>query len=549
MRENSISSVHKEPPVSIRESLIVSAVLFIAVFLRVPSITEPIGPDQGIMAVIGEGLLHGKLPYRDYFEMASPAIFFTYALMFKVFGPRMSAIPLTDIIVSVVTTLMIFVFCRAVWGRTVGYWGSLFFAVFSSGVRLGLHGGGDIAFGTFWYIAQRETFMLPLIIGSFYFVLSPHGQKKPWRLVMAGLLSGLAFVYKFPAALFSLCIVLYMNLDTIAHIKRREFRRVIAENIWFALGFVASIIPFIAFFASKGALNDMTDIIFKYVYAVYGQLDRSNIGVLKVGLFHTVFVAWESFIIWIFFITSTIFILLNDRTRENLLAVAWGAASILYLISHKEFFGYHYLVILPPFSVLAGYGIVKTLGEKSGFADAAGRFAGKAFISGALAVNLIVFAAIVHMHYTKFFFYATGRITKAEYYNFFTAYPEHDYSFRADYNVAQYILEHTDKNDLIYTLGGIESAIYFLTKRESPSRFIYSWILFSYDHSKVSAAEALRRELLTDLKAKPPKYIVTVRSLEEFRKYGAIYDFIKENYILDKVFEDDRFLYLYNCPA
>lgn len=161
-----------ETRISRGEIIILVSVLLLAGFMRIPSLTQPLGPDQGIMSVIGAGILDGKLPYRDFWEMASPAIFFTYAFMFKLFGQTMAAIPITDMVVSIVTTFLIYLLARAVWEHNYGIASALFFAVFSSGVRLGMHSAGDIAFGTFWYISQRETFMLPLIVGSIHLTLS-----------------------------------------------------------------------------------------------------------------------------------------------------------------------------------------------------------------------------------------------------------------------------------------------------------------------------------------------------------------------------------------
>jgi len=171
---------------------------------------------------------------------------------------------------------------------------------------------------------------------------------------------------------------------------------------------------------------------------------------------------------------------------------------------------------------------------------------GKTFVIFALFANLILFTTLNYMHYTKFYYYVTGKITEDSYYNFFNAYPKHDYSFPADYKVAQYIKKNTDKNDMIYALGGIESVIYFLTKRKSPSRFIFSWILFSKTHGQVKQAEGYRQELLSDLKTKTPKYIIIVRSLNNFERFPAIYNFIKTNYALEKTFPDNRLLYAYN---
>ncbi len=289
----------------------------------------------------------------------------------------------------------------------------------------------------------------------------------------------------------------------------------------------------------------MTDIIFKYVYSVYGQTKHDFLTTAKLGFSRTFFLGKENFILWIFFIASSLYIVFNERIKENLLIVLWAMASVMYVISHREFFGYHFLMILPPFSLLTGYGIVKAIGPGLKWRQIFTSELNKVIIIFAVMANLFFYATFVHMHYTKFYFYMTGKITKEEYYSFFNAYPKHDYSFPADYAVSQYIKANTDADDMIFTLGGIESSIYFMSQRESPSRFIFSWIILSDSHGKVKQAEIYRNELLADLKAKTPKYIVTVRSIESFNRFAAIYRFITENYVLDKVFQDDRYLYAY----
>jgi hypothetical protein len=53
-----------EAEYSAKEIIFVISIVLFAGFIRIPSLTQPIGPDQGIMAVIGEGILQGKLPYK-----------------------------------------------------------------------------------------------------------------------------------------------------------------------------------------------------------------------------------------------------------------------------------------------------------------------------------------------------------------------------------------------------------------------------------------------------------------------------------------------------
>ena len=521
-------------------------VVLLAGILRIPSLTQPLGPDQGIMSVIGEGILQGRLPYRDFWEMGSPAIFFTYALMFELFGTSMAAVPITDMLVSMLSTFLVFMVASRVWSRDVGCVSALLFAFFSNGVRLGMHAGGSTAFGTFWYIAQRETFMLPLIAGSFWLLLAPE-RKAPrlWELVLAGFLSGLAFVYKFPSLVTFLCLLFYLNFSLATAQIGTKARRIVTANFVILSGFAAPLLLFALFFWVNGAMQEMIDIVFGYVYSVYGHMHSDLLESIRLGLTRTFFIAEEQLILWIFLVTSSVDILVNERGKEKVLMVLWAFASILFVVSHREFFGYHYLILLPPLSILGGHGLVKILGPTLQLRKVIAEEPGKVFVLLAILANLVFFVTLNYMHYTKFYYYAAGKISKEDYYAFFTAYPEHDYSFSADYEVAKHILENTNDQDMIFTLGGIESVVHFMTKRPSPSRFVFSWIIFSGAHGEAEAAGRYRSEVLENLKATPPKYILSVRALDEFRRFTDIHGFIERNYALEKTFADDRYLYVH----
>ena len=253
------------------------------------------------MSLIGLGILDGKVPYRDFWEMGSPAVFFTYALIYKIFGNSMTAIPIADIIVSMITTFLIFFLCRVIWNKKIGYVSAFFFAIFSSGVRVGMHSGGDIAFGTFWYICQRESFILPLVTASFYLAISMEKKNDSiWKFIFPCFLTGLAFVYKFPSLIFFACLIGYVSWSTFTINNRSVIKVLTGKFIALLCGFIISLIPFILYFSIKGALMDMSDIILGYVYSVYGQINHDTLTVISIGLRRTYFLAQENFILWIF---------------------------------------------------------------------------------------------------------------------------------------------------------------------------------------------------------------------------------------------------------
>jgi hypothetical protein len=49
------------------------------VAVRVPSLAQPAGADQGLYAYVGQRILAGELPYRDAWDQKPPAIHYTYA--------------------------------------------------------------------------------------------------------------------------------------------------------------------------------------------------------------------------------------------------------------------------------------------------------------------------------------------------------------------------------------------------------------------------------------------------------------------------------------
>src|SRR5437773_10929315 len=73
------------------------AVALAFVVLRaLPNLTYPMGNDQATYGLIGDALLHGQKLYRDVWDMKPPGIFWTYAVMVKLFGTVMWSVGVVD---------------------------------------------------------------------------------------------------------------------------------------------------------------------------------------------------------------------------------------------------------------------------------------------------------------------------------------------------------------------------------------------------------------------------------------------------------------------
>ena len=55
--------------------------------VRLPSLAQPMGADQGLYAYVGERIRHGGVPYVDAWDQKPPAIHYTYAAL-RAIWPR-----------------------------------------------------------------------------------------------------------------------------------------------------------------------------------------------------------------------------------------------------------------------------------------------------------------------------------------------------------------------------------------------------------------------------------------------------------------------------
>jgi hypothetical protein len=66
-------------------------------FCAIQILTYSFGRDQSIYAVVGDGILHGKMPYRDVWDFKPPGIFLVYALAQGLFGRGMVSVRILEV--------------------------------------------------------------------------------------------------------------------------------------------------------------------------------------------------------------------------------------------------------------------------------------------------------------------------------------------------------------------------------------------------------------------------------------------------------------------
>src|SRR5437773_1667939 len=74
------------------DRVLIGAAVVASVFLLLQLLSFGFGRDQGIYAVVAEGMLEGRAPYRGTWDFKPPGIFFIYAAARFLFGHSTRAI-------------------------------------------------------------------------------------------------------------------------------------------------------------------------------------------------------------------------------------------------------------------------------------------------------------------------------------------------------------------------------------------------------------------------------------------------------------------------
>src|SRR3954468_18648341 len=178
------------------------ALIAALLIVRLPSLVQPMGPDQGLYAYVGERILHGDLAYRDAWDQKPPGIHYVYAAL-RAAWPGDASVAAADLAAAAAIAWLLWALGWRLGGPSAALVAPAAFLLLAdpaftrySGVRVR---------------SQCETFIaLAVTAAMLLAVMTPRASRRTLTCVAMGLLIGAAFVLKYNAAVYGLVVLATM---------------------------------------------------------------------------------------------------------------------------------------------------------------------------------------------------------------------------------------------------------------------------------------------------------------------------------------------------
>ena len=418
--------------------------------VRLPSLVQPMGADQGLYAYIGERVRSGAVPYRDAWDQKPPAIHVTYAVMRAVL-PRDAAVPAADLIAAALIAILLWRLGAALAGPFVGPWSAVVF-LFLSNPAFARLGGVSVR-------AQCETFIALAVTAAFVCLVGSRNSRKQTAMyLMAGALFGIAFAFKYNA-------IAYVLAGLFALLVWR--RLTVRAILWIGVGFLAPVALFAGWFAIAHGLGDLYDATITYNVRYSGETYSGPWNAIAYLLTFPIRHARVDALWLVGGAGCAVLLVAARRGLDRLVPVGWTAAACLTIaINGSRDLPQYFVQAAPALALAAAWGAT--------FLRTPSRIA-NTVVACAIAIaiwRVNDFAKLVdNTHHDLRFM--TGAMTRNEHLARYGDRATRKYSALAMDELGEFMQSHSAPADTVYVFG-FSSGAYVRAGRASASRFFWS---------------------------------------------------------------------------
>lgn len=482
-------------------------------------LAQPLGIDQGIFVWAGHVIRRGGLMYRDAWDVKGPLVYYLAAASEVVFGHHVWAFRALDLLWQFAAAPLIFATTRrAGAGRAAAAISVALYFIWFTALET-----ADSA--------QPDAWAGILLCGVALLLLTR--PRAPLTLLYCGILIGVCCLVKPTYGMFLLLPALYFVTGTTWSNRFRALGLTIA-------GFVLPLLISVAFFSAHGALRDYYDTYIGFNLSVYAVKDALSWPDRAWIAFHVMVLSFRFFFAVPLALIGLIALARRAPSDAAMLCSWLLLAVVNVMIQGKMVWLYHYVPIYLPFAVAAGVGVSPVL--------TAARRAMVRSPRPRLVMLAIGTACVIPIGATcagaalKMSAWTRHALAGSE----SDGFAEREFREWGDQpgaivDASAYVRQHTDARDLVLFTNDWAGGN-FLSERESPTPLTNPRAYMDAPASAYGAAYG--RQFMTDLRTKPPTYVVApgpaLCGAPDFQGEYCInhapmaYQWLKANYTIEK---------------
>ncbi|HMS34119.1 MAG TPA: glycosyltransferase family 39 protein [Ignavibacteria bacterium] len=492
MNKNSFS-------INIIRTIIISIIIvsaFALIASAVVSLNWRYYHDTPIMIYCAYLIDSGFIPYRDFFEMNMPGIYFINLLAAKIFGWSDLSFRIFDILYLCVLSLFTFFWLKPL-GKLTAASGVLLFGLYYLNENP-------------YLILQREYIALLPFAVMLWLIIPKSKLSEGRTLFLSGILISLSFLIKPQFILLSLPAIgffIYENRLKLSFLKQLKY---------LATGLVIPVIVFLLYLIITGSLNSFFDIVYNYWY-LYSDLNgdhRILEGYQKITYdLKSLFSGLNSSLLPLALMGILILSYEKPKNKYILLLFLQLIASAVYPVISGQYFDYHWI----PFHYIAlctAANLVQLPAQKLN---------AEKFILFIAA--MLLFAPLLKSN-LGFTFYYSKKKEKIEKERFLVA-----------DEITEFLNNNLKAGDKVQPLDWSGGAIHAMLRADAKiaTRFIYDFQF--YHHINSPYINRLKKEFMDELVKSKPEYIIQILENKPWpigentsRNFEELEDFINKNY-------------------
>ncbi len=449
----------------IREWLMVALLLLLVVLLRLPSLEHPFDNDSAANAYHARLIARGEPLYGSHHPAHHmPAVYYTYALAFLLFGDSLGAVKFLLMLWIIATVYLLYRLGALVMDRAAGVLAAVFYAILTAQLWMW---GNSAEIEQFANLPRIAAFLVLLYLTSRYPVDTQPGPA--WKFVFVGLLGAATFLFKaiYLSPLILAGVVLLTELWR-HRTKPGVWPASLKRGLWLGVGFIFGLLMAAAYFWFLGLLPR-----FLLVFSLgQGYVNNSSEGPQYVLLHPIVGLAYNNVALLTFSLVGFLIVVINKNHR----ATSTFYVAIWYILSFIEagafvrvFRFYYYLLIVPPLALLAAWLLVQIYDEIKSQNHIANHLLAP-LVGGILLIVGLSFSVV--QNYNYYYHYVQYKLGQETHREFLIKGSPFGPQLVLLQDLADYIQAHTTPTDRIaYWSDNVQ--LYYLADRQSPLDVIW----------------------------------------------------------------------------